>query len=445
VAGVPAVAASTVQQPPVQQPLVQQPLVQQPPAEDSRWSDAVRSGAEALSAAGVAALLGGLALWWLAGPGRLTVPRRQAVLGAAAVAVGGLVALVVVAVRTEGQLSGIVSPQAWGDVVATSAGRALVVRVLAGAVATALALTRRYLLAVLAGAVAAIALPLAGHATSDRSPVLAGGLLVAHVVAGSVWVGAVVSLVPLLRPSRREELRAALRATGVLAGGGALVLLVTGTVQAVRKVPDWSALTGTGYGTALELKIALLAVVLGLGVVGLRAARDSSASRGTSARIGTLRRTVPLEAGLLGVALVAAGTLATLRPPTAVATADRRDTRVVAIPDGRATVRLKPTPGGLGMDLAVTTSSGTPDDVVPVVVARPAGTILPPRAVPVQRLGTGRFTADGVPLPAALGSPGGPTAWQVTVTLTHPDGRRDSFGVPAAVPLTEPVRVPNRG
>jgi putative copper export protein len=348
------------------------------------------------------------------------------------VLVGGLVALVATAADAGSAIGDLLTGDPWRQVFATPSGQALVVRVLAGGGALVLVTARRYGAALLVGLVAAVALPLAGHASSDRAPWPAVALLVAHVVAAVAWAGAVVALLPLLVPARRGQLRAALPAAGAISTAGVLVLLVSGVAQAWRRVPNWSALTGSGYGAALLVKAVLLGGLLLLGVTGWRAARSARSARSpTAGATGQLRRTLPAEVLLLAGALTAAGVLATARPPTAPSAPSVSGTVAPGAPalvlgttgDGRATLRRHDVPaalGTLGLDLGVTTAAGAPDDVVAVVTGRPAGTVLPSHPIPLQRVASGRFVADAVTL-----APAG--RWQLTVTLTHADGRRDSL------------------
>jgi len=147
---------------------------------------------------------------------------------------------------------------------------------------------------------------------------------------------------------------------------------------------------------------------------------------------------VPAEVILLAGALVIAGLLATLRPPAPAATttgaapsarsATQPREQVLATADGgRVVLDLHPAAGSLGLDLRVLDAKGAPADVVAVVSAQPEGTVLPATALPLQRLATGRFVADPVPLTP-------PGRWRVSVDLTGEAGRTERATTSLSVP-----------
>jgi copper transport protein len=176
-----------------------------------------------------------------------------------------------------------------------------------------------------AGALAASLLVpgLAGHAAqfSPRGVSLALDWL--HLLSGSLWIGGLIALVAL-------ALTAGARRVGAMtvvvprfsrvALGSVLVLIASGTVAAIIRLPTLNSLWNTGYGQALIAKIALLTVALGLASVNLlrnvprlEVARTRP-SLGESAA-GLVQRMVGGEVVLVVAAIFFAGLLTSLAPP----------------------------------------------------------------------------------------------------------------------------------
>jgi copper transport protein len=426
----------------------------------------LRSAAEVLSVAGTALLVGGLALWVAASrsvsPGPR--PRRQAVAGAVAATLGGMAALAVTAGLVGGGVTGLIDAGSWQQVGSTPSGQGLLLRVASATAAAWFARRGSARLGLAAGLVAVVAVPLAGHASTDRNPWLASALLTLHVLAAAVWAGGLVAVLPLLRPGHGAKLRVALRSLGLLAGGGVLVLALTGGIVAWRRVPDWATLTGTGYGQALIAKTGLLAVLLVLAALGLRASRPGQAhpgqapadppqdgpvspveaAGGTTALLtraperppaapAVLHSTVRAEVLILALVLATAGVLATIRPPAAPAVEPRGTAPAATVrtqataTGGTARFTLRPHRQQLGLEFDVTDAGGRPEDVVAVAETHPDGTVIPPTRLPLQRLADGRFRAD----PMTLASSG---TWQVAVSITHADGRHEDLATTVTVP-----------
>jgi copper transport protein len=182
-------------------------------------------------------------------------------------------------------------------------------------------------------ALLAITPALAGHATT-QSPVAAlFPLDVVHVLAMSVWIGGLVALlfvVPaatrcLDPPERSRLLAAVLVRFSPIALACVVALAATGVVQALIDM-GWSlsALTDTPFGRAVLIKVALLAVLVGLGAVnrhrvvpGLRRLADGGEPPGAAGRL--LRRTLRGEVALLVVVLGVTSALVSYAPPVATA------------------------------------------------------------------------------------------------------------------------------
>ncbi len=88
-----------------------------------------------------------------------------------------------------------------------------------------------------------------------------------HVLAAAVWVGGLANLAvvaPVLRRADSCVLPAVVRRFTPLAIVSVLAIRISGTVQAALEVGSWSALLETSYGQGVLVKVALLAVMLGL-------------------------------------------------------------------------------------------------------------------------------------------------------------------------------------
>ncbi len=96
-----------------------------------------------------------------------------------------------------------------------------------------------------------------------------------HILAAITWVGGMIFVAAIVGPYVRitfpPEERAPLMAAigkrfGVLSWSAILTLVVTGAYNAVRFVGTWDTLLNTTFGHILLVKIALVAVMIGLSV-----------------------------------------------------------------------------------------------------------------------------------------------------------------------------------
>jgi copper transport protein len=176
---------------------------------------------------------------------------------------------------------------------------------------------------VAAGAAAAGGLlvhAMAGHAAAP-SPLRPLHLLAqwAHLVAVGVWVGGLAWLLAGLGGRDGAGRAAAARRFSRLAAGGLAVVAVTGLARAVDEVGGWSALATSGFGRALDLKLALFAGLAAFGAVNhyrLVPAAAGAAARGVRRAGGRLRASVRGELGV-AVAVLLAGALLAELPPAA--------------------------------------------------------------------------------------------------------------------------------
>jgi len=88
-----------------------------------------------------------------------------------------------------------------------------------------------------------------------------------HILAATAWVGGMIFLslivVPVERgvqdPKLRYELVNKIGTRFKYLGWGSIILLtITGVYNALQKIGTWDALTNTGYGRTLLLKLALV-------------------------------------------------------------------------------------------------------------------------------------------------------------------------------------------
>lgn len=176
----------------------------------------------------------------------------------------------------------------------------------------------------------------AGNAGSLPIPIVSDWL---HLVMAGTWIGGLAymgfALFPAFKAAGldREERRVWLgRSTprfSRLAVISVVVLAVTGTYNMIIHTADLGAILGSPYGQVLAVKVAAYAVLVGIGAINLRrltpmllaksipaAAKADAADGGGPAR--KLGRNIKFEMGLGAVALLCAGGLTLLPPPSTV-------------------------------------------------------------------------------------------------------------------------------
>lgn len=196
------------------------------------------------------------------------------------------------------------------------------------------AASRRRTIGLAAPLAALLLLPgLAGHASVQHPVWLFLPANVAHVCAMSVWLGGLAALL-LAVPVATRELGAASRTTllfGVLerfsplALASVIVLVGTGTIQALLQISAFSQLLHTAYGRAVLVKVGLILGLIALGAVNRRRtlpALQANARAGTTPGAAgiTLRRTLRLEVAVIAAVLVVSGALSGYAPAKDAAT-----------------------------------------------------------------------------------------------------------------------------
>ena len=231
-----------------------------------------------------------------------------------------------------------------------------------------------------AGACAAAALlipGLAGHAAAKSPRALSLGLDWLHLAVGSIWLGGLLGLVVLavrLAPgSRTQGLAIVVPRFSAVALAAVALLIASGTAQAVVRLPTLASLWNTGYGTALLLKIGLLAGALALAAVNRLRCTPALAAIGggpsSAPGLARLGRLAGAELALVTGALFAAAVLSSLPPPDALSRISHvaarvgpgAVTRTLAHGHYRLRLRLAPNRAATQNSLALTlTRDGRP-------------------------------------------------------------------------------------
>ncbi|MEU8704109.1 copper resistance protein CopC [Streptomyces sp. NPDC048565] len=110
---------------------------------------------------------------------------------------------------------------------------------------------------------------LAEHASTGIQPGIAMPVDVLHLLAVATWFGGLTALLVALYRTP-DITSAAVRRFSRMAFGSVLVLAATGLYQSWRQVGSWSALTGTRYGQLLLVKVALVALLVGIAWISRR-------------------------------------------------------------------------------------------------------------------------------------------------------------------------------
>lgn len=216
-----------------------------------------------------------------------------------------------------------------------SLGTALLARVggLAVVAISAIVVRRRPALALIAavsgGAVAVASLAWAGHGVMDEGSVgwLHLGADIAHLIAASAWLGALVCLLLLVvRPLRRSDAaylwttHSALDQFSLIGTIVVAVIVVTGIVNAWLLIgpANVGALLGSLYGQLLIGKLVLFAAMLGFAAVNRYRLTPALASRiadgDHQSAIVRLRTSVALETGCAVAVFALVAWLGTLEP-----------------------------------------------------------------------------------------------------------------------------------
>jgi copper transport protein len=284
---------------------------------ESSSVDAVRRGVESGRYAGVL-VAAGLVVFGQLLRGPAPVLRRRLHRVAVAAAVLGVLCAVALVGLTEvwqdgAGLAALAEGGTWSS--AGASDEVLSAALLAAGLAAALA-GRRLLPVALAGAALALgSLAVVGHTRTYGPSALVLGADLAHVGAAAVWVGGIAGLLLLLgRTSDADDLPGTVARWSTVAATSVLVLVVAGSVLSWRVLGSWDALTGTGYGRTLLVKVGFVVLVLVIAAWNNRHVVPRLRGGSDDDTLEALRSTVGTEAALLASVLLLTGFLVTLSP-----------------------------------------------------------------------------------------------------------------------------------
>jgi copper transport protein len=284
----------------------------------------------------------------------------------------------------------------------------------------------------LAGVVLApVGFALTGHTRSMEPAVAAYVADGAHLLAGAAWFGGLVALVGIVRERRgQDEALGAAEAVvrfGSLAAASVAVVALTGATLSWVEVGSASALTSTDYGRLLLVKVALVAVVVGLAawnrfrlVPHVAAAALAASTEGLEGDGGgpgepawrRLTSVVRAEALVLVVVLAVTSALV-VTTPAKTAAVDGPVTVTAPLGEGTVELTVDPArPGRNDVHAYLFDETGRPDDRFEDAAMRlelPAQALGPFDLEPV-RVGPGHFQLVAADLPV-----GGD--WEITVTV----------------------------
>ena len=292
---------------------------------------------------GTLLLASGLALFLalLPVPSDLRPPLRR---GLAWLAVLGLAACLVMLGATAGALYGgpagaLLRPEPWRIALASPVATSVALAAPGlGILALAARRARRHeRLVLLAGALlAAASFAVSGHAATAGPGWITLPALMLHALCAAYWVGAFGPLLVALRRLPRDQALILIRAFSAGAIIAVAGLLLAGVVLSALQLRTPSALIATDYGRLLLLKLAVVALLLGLGALN-RLVLTPALERRAEAVVG-LRRTIGVDLALAaGVVVLTAG-LGTVPPPRALA--EQAAARAHARPCGSWPTRL---------------------------------------------------------------------------------------------------------
>lgn len=172
-----------------------------------------------------------------------------------------------------------------------------------------------------------------------------------HLAGTAIWTGGLLALVLSLPLASEAGTRTALlRRFSIVALAAFVVLAITGTIAAWREVASLDGLTATRYGLWFTVKLVAVAGAVGFGAwhwLVVRPALDSGQQTVATRAARGLRRSLPVEVGLVILAVAATGLLTSsiparnlLDPGTEVFATTR------LTPEASVTLRV--TPGQIG-------------------------------------------------------------------------------------------------
>jgi len=389
--------------------------------DDDRLWEVVGAIGRGFAYAGTLLATGGVAFLLLAhrgGPERSALVRIARV-GAVVGGVASLVALPVQAALGTGQGPwSLFDDGVLSEVLADGVGLALALA-LAGLLAAVVLLDRSRPFALAGAVVAAASFAASGHTRVGDLAALATVADAVHLLVVAVWGGGLVLLWWTLRARRRSGTAEPLDSARVVTRFSTMATVtivaagVTGTTLAWNEVRSLDALTDTGYGRLLLVKVAVVALVAGLGAYNhLRLVPALQRGKATAA-LQQLGRTLRLESVGL-VAVVAATAVLVVVTPARTSAEGGPVERVIELGDlGSVQLVVAPARAGLNqIHLYTFDPDGRPTDIaesVDLQLALPAAG-LGPLDRQATRAGPAHLQLNGDDL--AVGG-----TWQITVRV----------------------------
>lgn len=271
-----------------------------------------------------------------------------------------------------------------------------------------------------------LAFPLAGHTASAMPRWPWAMALVLHVGLAAFWLGAFWPLLRLLQRRPATEAAPVVRRFSRLATFAVPLLLAAGALLACHELDRLSALWASAYGRLLGLKLALVMGLLALAALNrLRLGPALAAGEPWAGR--SLRRSILAETALAALVLLVTAALGATSPHDPARHAGHAAmpaARTLELSEGtlRAVLRLEPGRAGPNrVELTLADAAGHPAPALEAELALAAPEAgIEPLTRPLQPAGPGRFTAEGLVIPA-------PGHWRLTLSLLVSDFERASL------------------
>ena len=359
----------------------------------------------------IAIVFGGLII---IGLGIVTMSRRVRLIIATSTVIGALAGLLQlpleVGYATGRSFSTLFESSSWSVAFDSRVGVAWVVRAaIVGAVGGALLLLaddrerlwwRGTAVAALAGV--GLASAYGGHGATGRWVPIGVVVTALHVAAMAVWLGGLL----LVLVEIRSATAASVRRFSALALGMIAVLVGTGSVQAIRQLGSFDALTDTTYGTVLIRKLVVVAILLVIAFVSRRIVHREDVD------MPRLGRSITVEA-LTAITIVVFTSLLMASNPSNVVASKPFSVTLI---DGDYLASITVEPGRVGSNemhlyLSDAVSSLAQPDSVTVEISDPTRDVTALQ-IPVTRSGAGHFTTSTATFPYA-------TTWTLIVTARY--------------------------
>jgi copper transport protein len=307
-----------------------------------------------------------------------------------------------------------------------------------------------------AGTAALLTASMVSHAATGQGKFWSTASDFAHVVASSTWLGALVMLPPLLRRRGQalEEsegflfLANAFDRFSVVAGISVIVVLATGTFNALVEIPNPHAMLHTAYGKVLLAKLILLAPLLA--VAGLNAfvlkprlvnvidglyqeggAGTEPQRAAWSRQLATLQRVLPItviaEIALVVAVFAAVGVLTQaatakgeIAQNAAASSTGAKFSQPATVGDFKVTLEVSPNRVGINQyDLSIQKPDGTPATTVTFARLRfnydDVQNAVSPSEITLNKFADGDYRGAG----AYFTQPGN---WRAEATVRRSDG-----------------------